>query len=174
MGNLPFVASIASVAFGLAFGFWLEPSLSSEVRIASFSSTWPVTRGTVLSAQSLHFGNKSGYRAAVTFAYEVSHRQYTGAQTLCVCADPTSADDALRNFPKGTQHSVFYDPVNPSLSVVRPRDFDAAFFSKWGLEVTMIVLFVAVLPLTLWVLGSKSAPTAAGEKRPSRSHGNAS
>ena len=172
MKAAPLIGSLASLTFGLALWYWLEPSFLNEVRIAAFSSVWPITRGTILETQSQRWSGRKApavYLAIVRFRYDVSEHKYTGSQVLCECASASTADDALRKFPKDGKTSVFYDPVTPSLSVVEPRGLDAAFLVKWGIEITGILLFIAVLPITLWVLSSNRAfesgpPSAAAQR----------
>jgi len=156
MRTLPLIAVLASLAFGLALGLWLGPSLSSEFRIAAHSAVWPTAHGTVIESRNVYL-RRTMHLAIVTFAYEVSGGQYTSSQVLCECLGWRAADDALHKFPKGSHTPVFYDPTSPSLAVVRPRDFDAEFLAKWCLEIAAIVLFVAVLPLGVWVLGCRSS-----------------
>jgi uncharacterized protein DUF3592 len=167
MKATPLIGSLVSLTFGVALWHFLAPSLLDEVRIAAFSSVWPITRGTILETQSQRWSGRrvpSAYLAIVRFRYDVSEHMYTRSQVLCECTSPSTADNALRNFPKGAQTSVFYDPISPSLSVVETRGFDAAFLVKWGLEVTAILLFIAVLPITLWVLSSNRAPHRDGRE----------
>lgn len=166
MRAFPLVSSIVSLAFGLILMSWLEPSFSSELRIAAFSSMWPAITGKVLDVRTFSL---SGSRAAtthhalVTFEYHVSGQSYTRSQVLCECATIFAAEDVLRNYSKGAPVAVFYDPVSPSLSVVQPRGFDAAFLTKWTLEMASILLFILVIPISLWASRAGStSPDALG------------
>lgn len=157
MRAFPLVSSIVSLAFGLVLAFWLKPSFSLELRIAAFSSMWPKINGKVLGARTFSpSGGRTGatHHALVTFEYDVSGRKYTRSQVLCECTSIVAAEDVLRDFSKGAPVAVFYDPVSPSLSVVQPRGFDAAFLTKWTLEIASVLLFVLVIPISLWVLGA--------------------
>lgn len=166
MRAFPLVSSIVSLAFGLVLAFWLKPSFSLELRIAAFSSMWPKINGKVLGARTFSpSGGRTGatHHALVTFEYDVSGRKYTRSQVLCECTSIVAAEDVLRDFSKGAPVAVFYDPVSPSLSVVQPRGFDAAFLTKWTLEIASVLLFVLVIPISLWVLGAAGTfPDARG------------
>jgi uncharacterized protein DUF3592 len=161
MRVFPLVSSIASVVFGLALVFWFEPSFSSELRIAAFSSMWPEIKGKVLDVRTFSLSNggpEATHHALVTFEYDVSGQRYARSQVLCECASAVAAEDALRNFSRGNPVSVFYDPVSPSLSVVQPRAFDAAFLTKWALEMASALLFVLVIPISHWTLRAGAHP----------------
>jgi len=169
MRNFPLIASVVSLAFGVALGFWLEPTLFSELRIATFSTHWPEVNGTVIEARSVYVprlgkGGYSRHLATVTFAYDVSDNKYQASQVLCECLSTTTADAELRRFAKGGKSLVFYDLLSPSLAVVRPRSFDSEFLVKWGLEIGVVLLFVVGFPVTLWVLSSNSAPHRDGRE----------
>ena len=172
MRAFPLVSSIVSLAFGFVLAFWLKPSFSLELRIAAFSSMWPTVTGKVLDVRTLSLsGGRTGatHHALVTFEYDVSGRKYTRSQVLCECTSIVAAEDVLRDFSKGIPVPVFYDPVSPSLSVVQPRGFDAAFLTKWTFETASILLFVLVIPISLWALSaagtSPGAPGARGGPR---------
>jgi len=156
------VAGLVSVAFGLTLGVWLEPSLLSDVRIAAYSREWPETNGTVLESRTLRLSSRfsSAYLAVVTYVYEVSDRKHIRSQVLCECPSELAADELLLRFPKGRQTAVFYHASDPSLSVVQRRGFDGRFLAQWGLEIGSILMFVVVLPLSLWILSSNSAAHA--------------
>jgi hypothetical protein len=155
MRTLPLVSTVMSLLFGLVLVSWLEPSFLQEWRIAAFSSMWPATAGTLQDIRGLPL---SGRRAALHFAvvrfgYTVSGRKYVRSQILCKCSSARAAQDILRNFAKGHPVPVFYDPARPSLSVVQPRGFDAAFLTEWALKVASVLLFVVFIPIGLWALG---------------------
>jgi|SRR5882672_409592 len=161
----PLAAGLVSLAFGIALALCLDSSFLSEVRIATFSSIWPTSTGTVLDTRTFGLGGKwSTHRATVTYTYDASGRTYKSSQVLCECVSSLAADEALHKFPIGKQTSVFYDPISPSLSVVQLRGFDAAFLMKWGLAITAVLLFTAVLPIALWILSSNSAPHRDGRE----------
>jgi Protein of unknown function (DUF3592) len=166
MRAFPLVSSIVSLAFGLVLAFGLKPSFSLELRIAAFSSMWPTITGKVLGVRAFSLsGGSTGatHHALVTFEYDVSGHRYTRSQVLCECTSRVAAEDVLRDFSKGAPVSVFYDPVSPSLSVVQPRAFDAAFLTKWTFEIASILLFVLVIPISLWVLGAAGTSLDARE-----------
>ena len=163
MRAFPLISSIVSLAFGLVLAFWLKPSFSLELRIAAFSSMWPTVTGKVLDVQTFSLSGGATHHALVTFEYDVSGHKYTRSQVLCECTSIVAAEDVLRDFSKGVPVPVFYDPVSPSLSVVQPRGFDAAFLTKWTFEVASILLFVLVIPISLWVLrAAGTSPDARG------------
>lgn len=157
MRAFPLVSSIVSLAFGLVLAFWLKPSFSLELRIAAFSSMWPTVTGTILDVRAFSLGSGgtgATHHALVTFEYDVSGQKYRHSQVLCECTSIVAAEDVLRDFSKGAPVPVFYDPVSPYLSVVQPRGFDAAFLTKWSFEIASVLLFVLVIPISLWVLGA--------------------
>lgn len=163
MRAFPLISSIVSLTFGLVLAFWLKPSFSLELRIAAFSSIWPTVTGKVLDVQTFSLSGGAAHHALVTFEYDVSGHQYTRSQVLCECTSIVAAEDVLRDFSKGVRVPVFYDPVSPSLSVVQPRGFDAAFLTKWTFEVASILLFVLVIPISLWALRAVgTSPDARG------------
>jgi hypothetical protein len=170
MRVFPVVSSVMSLAFGLVLMFWLEPSFLLELRIAAFSSVWPATMGTLQEIRRLPFGDRreGAMRfASVTFGYTVSGRKYARSQILCRCRSASATENILRNFSTGVPVPVFYDPVRPSLSVVQPRGFDAAFLTEWSLKLVSVLLFVAVIPIALWALrsGRESPPDARAPRR---------
>lgn len=166
MRAFPLISSIVSLAFGLVLAFWLKPSFSLELRIAAFSSMWPTVTGKILDVQTFSLsGGRTGatHHALVTFEYDVSGHKYTRSQVLCECTSIVAAEDVLRDFSKGVPVPVFYDPVSPSLSVVQPRGFDAAFLTKWTFEMASVLMFVLVIPISLWALrAAGTSPDARG------------
>jgi len=147
-------AGCMNLVYGIVVSIWLGPSILADIRIAANSSKWPTTSGIVLESRALSVDNvmlAPVYLATVTYAYEVSYRKYGGSQVICECPSEIAADEMLLKFPKSTRTPVFYDPTHPVLSVVQTRDFDSAFLGKWGIEIAMILLFVAVLPFLLWM-----------------------
>lgn|SRR5579864_725458 len=162
------IACVVSVLFGIAIAVWLAPMLIADTRIGIYSSKWPMTTGTVVEHRDSYFATNRGgplYLPMVTYTYVVSGHVYVGSQVFCDCGNWQSSRASLKKFPKGVGTSVFYDPADPSLSVIEPHTFDSQFFVKWGLEVAFVVLFVIVFPVVLWILGSNKTP----QRRPAGS-----
>ncbi len=88
-------------------------------------SAWPATTGTLTQADAVGVfsGGSSKYRIDVEYTYQVDGRPYRGDRLTAGDAyfrDLRSAQAALRGLEPGRPVTVYYDPADPTRSVLRP------------------------------------------------------
>jgi len=105
---------------------------SYEVYKGMKTSSWPSVDGTILSSSmektsrrvkrtNGSSGRKTSYHLNVAYAYEVNQQKYEndrfsyGTESY---RKLSKAKEALARYPKGKRVPVFYDPDNPSHSVL--------------------------------------------------------
>ena len=123
------IFAIAGVLIVFGFSFFGE---------ASGSVTWPVAEGTVnnvtievdySNSQSGASSSRPWYYYKVTYGYEVNGFSYTGTRYSLgggnraskLYQDSGEAREAANEaYPRGSAVDVYYDPANPSSTVLSP------------------------------------------------------
>ncbi len=124
---------LATATGGAGTGYYLIQVIS-----ASRAKGWPVVTGTVTSSRveqtpSLRLG--PNYKPRVEYAYAIGGVTYRGDQ-LRFDDDPyafrSSATSRLVGYAPGASIAVYYDPDDPSNSVLKPgsewRTYSSIFF----------------------------------------------
>jgi hypothetical protein len=88
------------------------------------SAGWPATTGTLTQAEAVGVfsGGSARYRVDVDYTYEVNGRPYRGDRLTSGDAyfrDLRSAQSALRGLEPGRPVTVYYNPADPTRSVLR-------------------------------------------------------
>ena len=108
----------------------------------SAANSWPTTDGTITSARiESHRGDDSTtYSAEFTYQYEVGGNKFEGDRYnfFNVSGSRKSAKKRLNAHPVGSKTDVYYDPDNPSNSVMNR---DLGWFLLFGL-IPMIFVIV--------------------------------
>lgn len=112
------VAGVVTIAIGLR-----------RLATAGASVKWPHVKGEILTSKLEEEADDSGegapktFRAAVTYRYTVDGKTFEGDRTDLndlSTSDPAPAQSLLQQFPAGATVDVFYDPQNPSQSLLKP------------------------------------------------------
>lgn len=122
MSNRTSAALITGLLFLLSL-YFLVPLLRVD------SSTWPAAEGRVIDrvARS-HRNQHRKYDLFVTYEYEVNGQRHTGnrrslaiapVERVAAISSPQALEKA--GFPVGQKVRVFYNPKNPTESVLEPR-----------------------------------------------------
>ncbi len=89
------------------------------------ATTWPVTRGTILSSsiQVLRTGTSRREVPLVRYSYQVGLQMYQGSRIRAddEVHDASSggrAREVLTRYPVGSSVQVFYDPADPARSAL--------------------------------------------------------
>lgn len=115
---LGFFGLFLAAGLGILAQFWSVQQLSKRVQ------GWPSVAGKVLSAQ-MHTGRGSKstlYSARITYDYEVKGHHHRGHRVYLDAVSTSNFSDAqaiLNAFPAGKTVLVYYDPSDPSESVLR-------------------------------------------------------
>jgi hypothetical protein len=130
----PIFSNLSPVARG-ALWVWACTFILAVALLASFLvreflarrsvSAWPATTGTLLQAEAVGVfsGGSAKYRIDVAYTYEVNGRSYRGDRLTPgdgSFRDLRSAQSALRGLDSGRPVTVYYDPADPTRSVLRP------------------------------------------------------
>ncbi len=83
------------------------------------SEGWSTTAGEITSAKVLS-GRSS--RPAVEYVFQVSEKRYVGSRREIkdYGAGRTAADTVLAEYPVGSRIKVYFDPSDPTRSVLKP------------------------------------------------------
>ena len=115
----------------LAIGVFALFITVAEVRMGQATADWAETQGTVLSARldvgysSRNASQVKGYRPSVEYEYTVDDIRYTGnrfehALSATYTTDKALVEEQLKAFSEGSAVNVFYDPADPTRSVLVP------------------------------------------------------
>lgn len=149
------------------------------------AQNWPSTDCTITSAEiESHRGDGSTtYEAKFTYAYSVGDRQYTGSRDRIQkwSGNRSTARARLNELPVGTRTTCWYDPIDPSKSLL-DRSFSIGFALIGVLFVTMftgmggLVVYLgfrsradAKRPLPRSITGAIKRPSATTRSERSRS-----
>src|SRR5437773_12253651 len=117
-------AIVAFVAGGVA------TQAISKARQARRALRWPTVPGRILSAELEDGPSTRGlipiatHRAVIRYAYEVGGKEWVSQRVFFgdeVFRTGDAARDRVRQYQPGTRVEVWYDPVDPSRSVLDPR-----------------------------------------------------
>lgn len=124
---IPIPTPLAILGFYLAlFGsLFLLGSEALEVRQARRSQAWPVTEGTVLRSEVVveRVQADDDFHAEVTYRYRLNGREYQGDRIgfgFELSDRLDSAEAIVARYPAGSSILVYYDPADPSQSVLEP------------------------------------------------------
>ncbi|MDP1829465.1 MAG: DUF3592 domain-containing protein [Archangium sp.] len=124
------IALVGLAALGLGF---------VRVMAARRSAGWPQVDGTVLT--STVAGVAAAWKAQVTYRYKVGDKDLRGTSIALEDfeSDRATAEALAARFPKGAPVKVFYEPADPSLSVLQPGAYGAsAFLPSVGLGLLVL------------------------------------
>jgi hypothetical protein len=128
---------------------------------AGASSKWPHVKGEILTAKLEEEADDSGeggpkvFRAAVTYRYTVDGKAFEGDRidlNDLATSNPAPAQDALRAFSAGSSVDVFYEPKEPSRSVLRPGISGASAILP-SVGVVLVVLGLSMFGIVWKVSG---------------------
>jgi hypothetical protein len=91
------------------------------------SANWPATQGMILETNLVHaYGVKGmpGFVPGVQYAYKVDGRTYVGTRIDFHTQDHVYAQDTaqswLYKYPPGRAVTVYYNPKDPSITILEP------------------------------------------------------
>jgi Protein of unknown function (DUF3592) len=149
-------AVVPGVLFCMVAGILMLLFLVSNRRAALAAARWPTTTGTILSstAEAQRVFAPGGRTTTqvwwplVEYSYTVDGRSYYSSRLAFganVGGARTLAEATVARYPGGSQVTVYFDPANPSSSVLEPR---IAF--AWFTLVLTIGFFAAALFFSGW------------------------
>lgn len=99
--------------FAIAASLWLR-------RANARAQSWPSVRGRVVKSGLRPDPNDAGSSVEVHYEYKLGARSYVSSRIgFAVFRDDAPAKERLiARFPLGAEVEVFYDPANPSSSVL--------------------------------------------------------
>ncbi len=135
---------IALLLFAVVFGgFGIY-----KYNIGKESESWPKVSGEVTSStlSRTTSDGKTKYAPSVKYNFKVDGADYTGNEISLVTSysKKTKADAVLDKYPSGKKVDVYYDPVDPSRSILEPG-MTASVYYILAAALACILLFVAVL-----------------------------
>lgn len=107
-----------------ALGIYLATQAASNMAKATASESWQATNGTIRSSGFTVRRGRRGRQSAtvnVSYSYTVGSDSYTGTTLSFEKMDsfsPGDAEELLRPYSQGVNCKVFYDPGDPSKSVL--------------------------------------------------------
>jgi len=117
----PWILVSALLGFALVLGgFGVH-----KFKLGKASASWPSVAGTVTysHAESRRGSSKTEYLPAVKYSYTVAGKSYLGGRissSEVYKKNLASANGVLRNYPVGRRVTVYYDPADPSSSLLVP------------------------------------------------------
>lgn len=148
------ISSVFTIGFGLV-GVYLTVQYLKARALARQSMTWPAIRGEVTTSW-VRKGSLQGRgtRAIVKYAYTVMGQTYESDKLstadlsgLKLTGPESSAKQVTKQYPKGLQVNVYYDPQNPAQAVLE-RDLNGPN-GQGLLFATLITDMVAVVSIGL-------------------------
>lgn len=125
-----------------------------ELRACFAASGWPSVNGTITnssfeSKRELRVRKPSSetHTLSIRYVYEVGGSKYTGDQVTFGGRNLNSRSDAetyIARFPVGASARVWYDPANPSASVLDP----STTFWSW----VNVAIGIVLIPLGIWLM----------------------
>jgi hypothetical protein len=153
--------------------FWSSIVLLFDGQIARTAfhqlraGSYTVTDGTVVSSTVVTSEDSDGpvYRPEVSYRYRVGERELVGNRLNyedLFASGADAATEAVASFPPGTTVRVYYNPADPSDSLLRPglnarQLFLALFLTPFN---AVMVFLWAVLAKGLWL--KRARPLAGG------------
>ena len=94
------------------------------------AKSWASTMGTITSSSAAYESSWKGmkrYKAEISYRYIIDNVEFENDDVYLGFPPPGSSDHTgalslSNNYPVGSATSVFYDPRNPSCSVLRQRE----------------------------------------------------
>jgi len=113
------ILALLAIAGGLGLGYLA----SANYAASQASAAWPSVNGTINSAELVENGysRRSGkkYKAVVQYSYTVGQTPYMGDRiAFDGYGSSFTPNQVVEKYAAGTTHPVFYDPTNPSSSVL--------------------------------------------------------
>lgn len=161
-------------AFGkaLLFAFLVSvciavfPFILDERELAVASESWPSVTGRVLSSAVRRSGRTR--RARVRYAYEVRGKELIGTRIRCL--EPVTlewASTTAERYPVGAPVVVYYDPAQPTESVLEPGRRSVAFVAMAFTDALVLALAVAATFAAVRQLGVSPDPRSTFSARES-------
>ena len=140
---------IGSILFCLFGGIAVCVGLYGLLR-AYQSSHWPKAIGTIVSSAVEEYRDSKQtlmYRAAITYRYSVSGREYTSSRRIfggeMGVNWPGPAEKTIALYPAGATVPVHYDPGKPAEAVLMPGQYRMPLFAiAFGTLFLVVGLFV--------------------------------
>jgi hypothetical protein len=116
-------------------------------------SQWPSTIGIVTMSRVETRSTSDGYTdyPSVQYAYQVEGQSYQGAK---LAPGPevggSGAGKVVAKYPAGTQVMIFYNPQNPSETVLERKA--PGLWIMWLLLIVFDVTLCGVIPLLWWTM----------------------
>lgn len=122
---------ISTIAVGLlavAVGLFLAFVFSyASLTQGAASENWSTAEGTITSSSISEVGSKDNltFQAHVHYQYEINEDEYHGDRLDFNSSGMSSShrvdmQEIVRKYPAGKTVTVFYDPADPSISVLEP------------------------------------------------------
>lgn len=145
--NVPLIFALVFVILGLVVSLISYRRLS----VGRASTNWPSVPGQIISSEVKtieHVAERKRayvtYRAEISFGYDVNGRHWVSSQPLIDQPEKTYAAEAralVAKYPAGAGVRVYYDPANPSLSVLERGALPSTYVAfGFGLAVTLLGL----------------------------------
>jgi hypothetical protein len=126
MKDIPFIKH-KLILLGLAVGIVLFAVTLPRSFREMGSASWPATQGTIMKTNLVRiFGphQTEGYQPGLQYMYKVDGRSYVGTRIDFHTQDSVhakeSAESWLYKYPRGSAVRVYYDPKNPSITILEP------------------------------------------------------
>ncbi len=142
--------AVILVAVLIIFGLILGGFGLFRYSIGKKSANWPQVTGkiTYSRAESRRVDDRTQYSPSVKYTYKVAGRQYAGNRISAsdmYQKTLSGARDVLRKYPAGGEVSVFYNPDDPGVSVLKtgmPKNVFVLLFSAvacFGLAILITI-----------------------------------
>jgi hypothetical protein len=141
-----------------AYQLWRTANFYQTYLQAGSSEQWPTTDGKMRYAftreSEITPGGKKirGYEAVLSFDYEVAGRLYKGDRLSFGyqgSTDRAGAEATVKRYKGATGLRVYYDPVNPAVSVLEPGQQETLRGQFWGMGILMAFTILAILVATV-------------------------
>jgi len=119
------VVSLVFIAIGAGIVFFAR-NIAAKARR---SLSWPIAEGLVSHSavllrteQTSNSNNAAIYKADIAYRFKVQGRDYSSSQITLMdySSSMARAEDLVARYPDGSSVSVYYNPANPSESVLEP------------------------------------------------------
>jgi len=140
-----------------AYQLWRTANFQQTYLQAGLSRQWPTAEGKLSYAftreTDVTAGNKNKkkppiYEAALRYDYTVEGRVYTGERLFFGYRgmdNRTDAEAVVQRYKKTTPLRVYYNPLNPALSVLEPGHQEDLMGQLWGMRILMTFSVLAIL-----------------------------
>ncbi|MGB4270391.1 MAG: DUF3592 domain-containing protein [Spirochaetota bacterium] len=131
------------VLFFLIFGLVVTLAGIKMINEAKESLSWPHTEGVIVTSHmDKRYVKGQGYQhfANITYEFEVGGEKYRGSQISFKNLDIPD-EELLRLYPLGKKVKVYYDPDDPSYSLLEPG---ISIQTYTALFIGIVLLVVAI------------------------------